>query len=133
MALDIGEKRIGVAISDPTGIIASPHSIIDQISAEQAINEIREMVGSKEIEKIIIGLPYSLNGSIGQQASKVIAFTQLLKQHVSIPVEFRDERFTTASAVELKPPGRKKKSAAKPRYDAIAAAIILQEYLDENR
>ena len=131
MALDVGDRRIGVALSDAGGILASPLTIIEQATQAQAITEILKIVREREVSAIIIGLPYSLNGSIGPQAEKVQVFVEELKQQTNLPIELRDERFTTATAVEYKKAASKKKPDRKTRYDAMAAAIILQEYLDE--
>jgi len=87
-------------------------------------------VNRHQVEQIIVGLPRSMNGSIGKQAEKIKAFTQILCQHTRIPVEFRDERLTTVSAKRLMQTASKK-TRKKARDDAIAAAIILQGYLDE--
>ncbi len=78
-----------------------------------------------------MGLPYSMNGSLGIQAEKVKAFTQELRRHTEVPVEFRDERLSTVSAKRLMQVGKGKKKWQKVRHDAVAAALILQSYLDE--
>ena len=131
MGLDIGDRRIGVALSDPGGILASPHSIIDCTDEKQDIEAIIDIVTRHQVEQIIVGLPRTMDGTIGGQARKVEAFTQLLSSHTDVPVEFRDERLTTVSAKRLMQEAGSRKAAKKTRYDAIAAAIILQSYLEE--
>ena len=131
MGLDIGDRRIGVALSDPGGILASPHSIIDRTDEKQDIEAIIDIVTRRQVERIVVGLPRTMEGTIGGQARKVEAFTQLLSSHTGVPVEFRDERLTTVSAKRLMQEVGSRKAAKKTRYDAIAAAIILQSYLDE--
>ncbi len=84
-------------------------------------------MGQHQVQQIIVGLPRSMDGSIGKQAEKVKAFTQRLCQHTQVPIEFRDERLSTVSAKRL----MRAVNTKKTRHDAIAAAIILQGYLDE--
>lgn len=131
MGLDIGDRRIGVALSDAGGILASPHSIIDCTDEKQDIEAIIGIVTEGQVEQIVVGLPRSMDATRGGQARKVEAFIQLLSSHTDVPVEFRDERLTTVSAKRLMREAGSRKAAKKTRYDAIAAAIILQSYLDE--
>jgi putative Holliday junction resolvase len=133
LALDFGEVRIGVALSDATGMLASPLTIIEQITREQAVQDVVKIVREREVVRIIIGFPYSLDGSIGPQADEVQEFATALEKQTTVPIEFRDERFTTTTAMDRKREGSKKKLGFKIRYDAMAAAVILQEYLDEHR
>jgi putative Holliday junction resolvase len=130
MGLDIGDKRIGVALSDPGEILASPFTIIERNDEEHDIGTVLGIVTQHEVGKIIVGLPRSMVGTIGHQAAKVEAFTERLRNHTQIPIEFRDERLSTVSARRLmQNTGRRAKR--KPRYDAAAAAVILQDYLEE--
>ncbi len=131
LGLDIGDKRIGVALSDPGGILASPLTIIDREDDELDIKTITDIIDQHQVKQIIVGLPRSMDGSIGKQAEKVKAFTQELRSHTEVPVEFRDERLTTVSAKRLMREAGTKKTSKRARYDAAAAAIILQGYLDE--
>jgi len=131
MGLDIGDKRIGVALSDPSGILASPFTIVECESPEKDLEIIAEIVRQKEVGKIIVGLPRSMDGEIRGQALKVQDFVRQLLRYVDIPVEFRDERLTSVTAKRLMQGGRKK-TRNKVRYDAAAAAVILQSYLEEN-
>lgn len=122
-----------MALSDPEGIMASPLTIISRSGDEADIGAIIDIVKGRQANKIIVGLPQSMDGSIGLQAEKVKAFVQKLCRHTGVPVEFRDERLTTVSARRLVPSVRGRKTRGKVRHDAIAAAIILQGYLDETR
>ncbi len=133
MGLDVGDRKIGVALSDPGGILASPLTIIDRVDEGKDINTILEIINQRQVEKIIVGLPRSMDGSIGEQARKVEAFVQLLSQQTRLPIEFRDERLTTVSARRLMQAASTRKSKKKARDDAIAAALILQGYLDEKQ
>ena len=131
LGLDIGEKRIGVALSDAGGILATPLTIIDRRDDKADIEAILAIVSQHQVVKIVVGLPLSMNGKVGKQAERVKAFTQELCRHTDIPVELRDERLSTVSARRLMREGNNKRAGKKTRYDAAAAAIILQGYLDE--
>jgi len=132
MGLDIGDKRIGVALSDPSGILASPFTIIECDNPEKDLEAIAHIVSLKEVGIIIVGLPRSMDGEIRGQALKVQDFVRKLIHYVNIPVEFRDERLTSVTAKRLMQ-GSRKKTRSKVRYDAAAAAVILQSYLEEGR
>jgi putative Holliday junction resolvase len=131
LGLDIGDKRIGVALSDPEGILASPFTIINRTDDAADIEAISDIVNQQQVQQIIVGLPRSMDGSIGKQAEKVETFTQKLSGNTEVPVEFRDERLTTVSARRLRQSAGRKKTGKKTRDDAVAAALILQTYLDE--
>ena len=128
LGLDIGDKRIGVALSDPQGILASPLTIIDCKDEPADIEAIVTIIDQNKVGRIIVGLPLSMDGSIGSQAEKVKAFTRELSNHTEVPIEFRDERLSTVAARRLMQTVRK---TVKSRDDAVAAALILQSYLDE--
>jgi putative Holliday junction resolvase len=128
LGLDIGDRRIGVAMSDPRGILASPLAIIDRTDESSDISAILDIVERNQVGVVVVGLPFSMNGSIGPQAEKVQSFTQELSKHTKVPIEYRDERLTTVSAQRLLRMSRK---GRRVRDDAIAAALILQGYLDK--
>ena len=129
LGLDIGDKRIGVALSDPQGILASPFTIISRRNEAADIQAITDIVSLHQVERVIAGLPRSMDGSLGGQAEKVKAFVESLLSQTRTPVEFRDERLSTVSARRLIRDAKNKKVK---HDDAIAAAIILQCYLDED-
>lgn len=133
LGLDIGDKRIGVALSDPEGILASPFTIIDYEDEGSAISAITDIINEQRVGRVVVGLPRSLGGTLGRQAEKVKNFTQKLSEQIEIPVEYRDERLTTVMAERLKRASGGKKTREKARSDAQAAALILQGYLDESR
>jgi len=117
-----------VAMSDPQGILASPLTIIDRTGEPSDINSILNIIDQNQVGVVVVGLPLSLKGGIGPQAEKVRDFVRRLSEHTKIPIEYRDERLTTVSAQRLmKMTGK----GRKVRDDAVAAALILQEYLDE--
>lgn len=131
LGLDIGDKRIGVALSDPEGILATPFTIINRGDDTADVAAILDIVNQQQVRQIIVGLPRSMDGSIGRQAEKVKSFAQKLCTCTEIPVGFRDERLTTVSAKRLMQSVGKKKSRKRAGDDAMAAALILQGYLDE--
>jgi len=120
-----------VALSDPLGLLASPFTIINRRDETTDIKAITDIISQYQVEQIIVGLPRSMDGSLGEQAGKVKDFTHKLRRHTDIPVEFRDERLTTLSARRLMQAAETKKNKRKTQDDAIAAALILQSYLDE--
>ena len=120
-----------MAISDPEGILATPFTIINCRDETADVAAIIDIVNQKGVAQIIVGLPRSMDGSIGKQAEKVKGFTQELCNHTKVPVEFRDERLSTISAKRLMREINAPKNRGKARDDAIAAAIILQGFLDE--
>ncbi len=122
-----------MALSDPTGMLASPFTIIDRQDDITDVVAITGIINQHDVKRVIVGLPRSMDGSLGRQAEKVKAFTQKLCGHTEVPVEFRDERLTTVSARRLMRAANTKKTRGKARDDAIAAALILQGYLDEGR
>jgi putative Holliday junction resolvase len=131
LALDVGDSKIGVALSDPKGILASPLKIINRSNASADTGEIADIIDQYAVGRVIVGLPLSMNGSVGEQAEKVKMFVGELSHNLDIPVEFRDERLTTLSARRLMQKSGSKKSKRSRQDDDIAAALILQSYLDE--
>ncbi len=130
MGLDVGDGKIGVALTDPEGILASPFTIIHRSDETKDIEAIDTIVKQYQVKTIIVGLPRSMDGSLGRQAEKVEVFVQRLHQNIEVPIEFRDERLTTVSANRLIRDASPRKKG-KVEDDAIAAALILQGFLDE--
>ncbi len=122
-------------MSDPLGILASPLTVVDSRADGQDIQEILKIAADTGVALIIVGMPRSMNGSVGPQAQKVQSFAEKLKSATPIPVEYRDERLTTVEAKRMLEEGRAKKrfQGKKIEYDAAAAAVILQSYLNEAR
>jgi len=117
-----------VAISDPLGILASPLAIINRFDEQAAIEKIVGIIRQHEVGRVIAGLPLNMDGSLGEQAEKTMSFVGALGRYIEVPTEYRDERLTTVSARELIQGVRK--TDRNTRYDAAAAALILQSYLD---
>jgi putative Holliday junction resolvase len=130
LGLDIGDKRIGVALSDPQGLLAGALTIIERRDSAADIQAILNLVEKHGVERIVIGLPRSLDGSIGQQAKRVQAFAKMLGQKVDVPVESWDERLSTVAAERLLIEVGARRAKRKKQRDAIAASFILQGYLD---
>lgn len=130
MALDVGDARTGVAVTDPSQTIVSPHAVVQQPSRDKAIAEILEMVDALEPILIVSGLPLLVNGDEGPQARRVRNFIALLAERTEVPVVFEDERYSTLAADDVflarGGKGRKRKDV----IDKIAAAQILSSYLE---
>ena len=129
MGLDVGEKRIGVAISDPLGYIAQGISIIKR----EDIEGLKKIVSDYDIERIIVGLPKNMDGSIGGQGKKVLAFIEDLKREIALPILTWDERLTTKEAEGILLKADLSRAKRKRVIDKLAAALILQSYLDSQR
>lgn len=127
LGLDVGDVRTGVAISDPLGMIASPLTILNAKEVD-VIEEIKAIVEKENIEKIIYGLPISLDGTEKRQAEKVREFVELLEKKVKAEYIPIDERFSSLSAKNMF--AEIGKSTKGRRLDSVSAAIILQNYLD---
>ena len=130
LGLDIGDKRIGVAISDPEKILASPLTTISRNDDAVAIEAILELINERQVQRIVVGLPYSLNGSVGKQANKVISFVEMLSTYTPVDIETCDERLSTVAAEHLLVEAGISRDKRKLQRDAAAAALILQRYLD---
>jgi putative Holliday junction resolvase len=113
--------------------LASPLTIIDRRDERQDVETIVGIINQYQVKQVVVGLPRSMNGNIGKQAEKVKDFIQKLCCHTEVSVEFRDERLTTVLAKRLMQDASTKKSKRKARDDAVAAALILQGFLDETR
>jgi putative Holliday junction resolvase len=128
IALDVGSKRIGVAISDELGILATPRGIIRHRSYALDFAEVAAIVQSNEAERVLVGHPISMGGNRTQQTRRVEQFAAKLAAHLAVPVELWDERLTTRAALEIT--GSDPEARRSGRRDAVAAAILLQAYLD---
>ncbi|HJX69836.1 MAG TPA: Holliday junction resolvase RuvX [Dehalococcoidia bacterium] len=133
IGLDLGDRRIGVAISDPQGLLAVPLTVVNNEGEDATIANIVKLAEQYEAEWVVIGLPYSLNGSLGQQASKVTTFAKNLSQHTRAKIQLWDERLSTKAADRLMSEAGTKRNKRKQHRDALAAAFILQGFLDSLR
>ena len=133
LGLDIGSKRIGVAGCDGTGLIATGLTTIERTSFNQDVAQLREWVEQRDVQILVVGLPYSLEGTLGFQARKVQKLAKRLSAALQLPVEYVDERLTSVEAEELIRAEKRSPSRNKAMIDRKAAAIILQQWLDERR
>jgi putative Holliday junction resolvase len=129
LALDVGKKRIGIAVSDPMQITARPHLTLQR--TKNSPEEIAKIAAELEAVKILIGLPLHLNGTEGEQAKETRSFASKLAQHLGeIQIEFVDERLTTVEAEERLADRRGSWHKKRNQIDSYAAASILQNYLN---
>jgi len=130
IGLDLGDKTIGVAVSDPSGLIAQGIKTIKRKNIKYDINEIIEIVNEYNAEKIIMGLPKNMNGTMGSSSQKVIEFSEKIKKRIDIEIIFQDERLTTVSAQRILIEADLSREKRKKVVDTVAATYILQTYLD---
>ena len=124
IGLDVGSKRIGYAVSDELGIMASPIGVIRRASYNRDAAAILALVGTNQAERVVVGLPLGLSGADTDQTGRVRQFAEMLASRLEVPVDLWDERFTTKVAVRL---------LGRERRDEGAAALILQGYLDARK
>jgi len=129
LALDVGEKRIGVAISDELGLLATPRGVIRRTSNEQALREIERQVTESGAGLVVAGLPVSLDGQLHGQARSVQAFAERLRQRLTVPLVDADESLSTVRAEERLRAAGVRPGRVRERIDAAAAAVILEDYL----
>ena len=130
MGLDIGDKRIGIAISDGQGQIASPRDTIQRDGQGKDIAQLIEIAENENVDEILVGMPYSLDGSTGPQARKVSAFIQGLTERSNIKIKPWDERLSTVAAERAMLEGGLSRARRRRKIDKVAAAYMLQGYLD---
>ena len=130
LALDHGTKRIGVAVSDETKTIAQPLEYIPAEPFADFLKRLKELLIAKEIDLVLIGLPRNMDGSYGPAAQKVEAFVAVLKAAITVPIKMRDERLTSVMANRVLIQGGVRRDKRKEKVDKMAAAILLQSYLD---
>ena len=148
LALDVGSVRIGVAVSDATGFLASPYITLRVSRDEQQTRQaIQKLINETEVEGVVVGLPISMDGQIHAQGQRVQSFAERLRPHITVPLVFWDERLSTVEAQRLlaergqdeagqrqrrsgQHHSQKKRRKQSQEIDALAAAVILQDYLD---
>ena len=133
LGLDLGEKRIGVAGCDRTGLIATGLTTLKKTSFDSVVQPLRELIAERGVEILVVGMPYTLDGEVGFQAKKTQKFAHRLSRSLELPVEFVDERLTSFQAEQMLNAERKAPSRNKGLSDRKAAAIILQQWLDRSR
>jgi putative Holliday junction resolvase len=130
LAIDHGSKRMGIAVSDELKMIAQPLEYIPAEPFAGFLARLEELIRDKEVESILVGLPRNMDGSYGPAAQKVQDFVAALKGAVAVPIKTWDERLTSAQANRLLIQGNVRRDKRKEKVDAMAAAILLQSYLD---
>lgn len=133
LGLDLGEKRIGVAGCDRLGLIASGITTIHRRSFSQDMDELKQMIRDRQIDRLIVGLPYTMDGKIGFQAKRIQRLAQRISEAVNLPIEFMDERLTSHEAKQLIGQHRRRSHRELGAVDRMAAALILQQWLDQKR
>ena len=124
LGLDVGEKRIGIAISDPTNTIAQPLTVVERDGGE--IDRISDIVVENDVGEIVIGYPRNMDGSAGAMAEKIDRFAELVSKRIGVPVTFIDERLSTAEAERMMISADLSRKKRKKSIDKVAAAIILE-------
>jgi putative holliday junction resolvase len=130
MALDVGDVRIGVALSDETGTLASGLVTLEAVGPRKDAQALAALVREHDVGEVVVGLPLRLDGSLGPQAEKVVALVERLRRVLRLPVVTRDERLTSVAADERLAEAGVRRRDRKARIDQAAAALILQEHLD---
>jgi putative Holliday junction resolvase len=133
MALDVGGRRIGVALSDTTRVLASPLTTLRAEPRDRVLSEIAALVQRHEVAEVVVGLPLTLSGEIGPQAHVIQLFVERLKGVLTAPIHMFDERLTTVAAERMMVDLGMKPEQRRARIDEVAASIILQDFLDSNR
>ena len=130
LALDHGTKRIGIAVSDELKMIAQPLEFILAEPFANFLARLRELLREKEVELILVGMPRNMDGSYGPAALKVQEFVAVLKTAAATPIQTWDERLTSVQANRLLSEAKVRRDKRKGKVDQMAAAILLQSYLD---
>jgi len=133
MGLDLGTHTVGIAISDELGLIAQGLKTLGRKSMEKDFSEIAAIIHQFGIEKIVVGLPKNMNGTLGKQAEFVLKWIEVLKDNVQVPVVTWDERLSTVGATKVLLEADLSRKKRKKVIDKLAAVLILQGYLDQSR
>jgi len=133
LGLDVGRKRIGVAGCDRLGLLATGLTTIHRTSFQRDVEQIQEIIQTRGITILVVGLPYQMDGQIGFQAKQVQKFSQRLSQILHLPIDYVDERLTSVEAEQQLKAQKRFSSYNKGLIDQQAAQIILQQWLDQRR
>lgn len=132
LGLDLGGKRIGVAVSDELGFLAHAVTTVHRRNRNADVAELARLVAAQEAELVVIGLPLHLNGDVGHEAVKAQKFGTFLAGHLTVPITYWDERLTTVEAARLLAEAGVSPKKARLQIDAAAASVLLQSYLDSH-
>lgn len=133
LGLDVGDVRIGLALSDETATLATGLPTLERVGPRKDVKAVAALARTHSVAEVVLGLPRTLAGEIGPQAEKVLAFAADLKRSVSVPVVSWDERFTTSMATQALIEGGVSRKNRKGMVDRVAAVLILQSYLDSRK
>jgi putative Holliday junction resolvase len=132
-ALDVGDARIGVAVSDELGITAQGVGVVQRVGGRRDLEALARILAPYAPERLVVGLPLNMNGTEGPQAARVRAFAEKAAAHLALPVEFWDERLTTVAAERILLEGDLRRKRRRELVDRVAAALILEGYLARRR
>jgi putative Holliday junction resolvase len=132
LALDLGERRIGVAVSDPHGSLVLPVGHLERSKLQKDIDQVLELARARQAQAFVVGMPYDLSGEMGYRAGQVQGFVRALRRRTDLPVHIMDERFTSYEAEALLREAGQQPSRDRGSVDAAAAVLILERYLSLN-
>lgn len=133
LGLDVGDRRIGIAVSDETGTVAQGREVYRRRGEEQDLAYLEGLCRREKVERIVVGLPLNMDGTEGEQARKVRAFAEALARMTGLPVELLDERLTTVEADRVLSQAGLRERRRRRMRDELAAVLILQTWLEANR
>ena len=131
LGLDIGNKTIGVSVSDPLGITAQGVTTIIRASKAEDVEALKALIDKYDVEKLIVGLPKNMNNTLGFQAKRTMNYADYLKEALDMDIVYVDERLTTSGAEAVLVQGGVRRENRKKHVDKLAAVLILQTYLDQ--
>ncbi len=130
LGIDYGERRIGLAISDPMGIIAQPLTTLDTEKIKDVFFEVKNIVKEKNVKKVVVGLPKNMDGTIGEKGKKVLNFADDLSKELNLKIDLWDERLTSVESQKTLKQEKRKTKKDKQIVDKLSASLILQGYLE---
>ena len=133
LGLDVGDRRIGIALSDPLGLTAQPLTVVERQRMTVDVEAVRSLVERHAVERVVVGLPLTLRGTTGPQAEKVTVFADALRRRLAVPVQLIDERLTTVQGERALLAAGATRRRRKQLIDQVAAQLILQQFLDAQR
>jgi len=133
LGLDVGDRRIGVALSDPLGITAQRLTVLERRGAAKDVEAVRALVEQHGVSVLVVGMPLTMRGLAGVQAGKVAAFSEALRRRLAVPVEVVDERLTTVQGERALRQTHTRRRPRRRTIDQVAAQLILQQFLDTQR
>jgi len=133
LGLDVGDRRIGVALSDSLGLTAQRLTVVDRRGTSGDVEAVRALVEQHAVDTVVVGLPLTMRGEQGPQAKKVVEFSEALRRRIHVPIELIDERLTTVQGTRALQETGASRRTRKEVIDQVAAQLILQQFLDRRR